>query len=215
MLERFQAHLARTQLIPEGVRVLVGYSGGPDSTCLLHLMHRSGIPLVAAHLHHGQRPEAEDELERCKGLAEGLSVSFAAGRADVPLLSKESGMGMEEAGRQARYHFFSRAAAQFDCGLIATAHTRTDLVETMLLNATRGCGLTGLAGIPERRNNIVRPLLPFSRDETVAYCVEHGLWTHDDPANTDLSLARARVRHRVLGDLRSINPRVEEALFRL
>ncbi|AIE83593.1 tRNA lysidine(34) synthetase TilS [Fimbriimonas ginsengisoli] len=215
MLDRFRRHLGASGLIPEGARVLVGYSGGADSTCLLHMLRVAGVDVVAAHLHHGQREEADTEMRLCEAFAESLDIPFVSGRADVPRMSQELGMGLEEAGREARYGFFRQAAYQLDCQLIATAHTRNDHVETMLLNLTRGTGLTGLGGIPERREEIVRPILIFSREQTRAYCEENGFWFHDDPANSDLSFSRARIRHRVLPELRSINPAADSALMRL
>lgn len=215
MFEAFRDHLNRTGLIPDGTRVLVGYSGGADSTCLIHLLKRAGADFVAAHLHHGQRPEADKEMALCEAFCQELDVPFAAGRADVPRMAGDLKVGLEEAGRHARYGFFNQAAFRLNCDLIATAHTRTDHVETTLLNLARGSGLNGLAGIPARRDNIVRPLLIFSREETRAYCAEHGLWFHDDPANIDISFARARVRHRILEELRAINPAADEAIVRL
>jgi tRNA(Ile)-lysidine synthase len=166
MLERFRDHLATSGLVPDGVPILVGYSGGADSTCLVHLLHQVGIPIVAAHLHHGQREEAETELKLCQAFAESLNIPFVSGRADVPRLAQDIRIGLEEAGRNARYGFFQQAAYQTGCDLIATAHTRDDHVETVLFNITRGTGMSGLAGIPERRDSIVRPLLPFTRQET-------------------------------------------------
>ncbi len=215
MFERFQAHLEKSNLIPPRSTVLVGYSGGADSTCLLHMLHRYGVDVVAGHLHHGQRPEADIELKLCEAFCKELGIVFLAGRADVPLLSADLSVGLEEAGRIARYQFFEQAAASARCSLVATAHTRTDLAETVLLNVARGTGLSGIAGIPQKRDLIVRPLLPFTRRETQAYCAKHGLWTHDDPANEDLSFSRARIRHRVLPELQSINPRSEDAISRL
>ncbi|CAN5428362.1 tRNA lysidine(34) synthetase TilS [soil metagenome] len=215
MLERFQTQLAESGLIPENSRVLVGYSGGADSTCLLHLLHLSGVDVVAAHLHHGQREEADRELKLCEAFAESLGVPFASGRANVPAISNEMGVGLEEAGREARYNFFRQAAYRLECDLIATAHTRNDQIETVFLNITRGSGLAGLAGIPVRREQIVRPLLAFSREETRGYCEANGFWFHDDPANSDVSFSRARVRHRVLPELRLINPAVDESIARL
>lgn len=215
MLEAFQNHLENSGLIPPGVRVLVGYSGGADSTCLLHLLKLSGVDVVAAHLHHGQREEAADEEQKCREFCEDLDVPFATGKADVPKIAAGLGIGLEEAGRNARYDFFRRAAQSLGCHLIATAHTRTDLVETVLLNVTRGCGLNGLAGIPQRRENIIRPLLPFSRSQTQGYCAALQLWTHSDPANADINFSRARIRHRVLPELAAINPKSEWAIARL
>lgn len=215
MFERFQAHLKASALIAPGSQVLVGYSGGADSTCLLHMLHRSGAQIVAAHLHHGQRAEADLEQKLCRAFCEEIGVPFVSGKANVPKMARELGMGLEEAGRHARYDFFARAALSAGCSQIATAHTRTDLVETVLMNMARGAGLAGLAGIPERRENIIRPLLIFGRDDTKSYCETHGLWTHEDPANMDFSFARARIRHRLLRELHALNPRFEEAIQRL
>lgn len=215
MLDAFRDNLERTGLIPPGVRVLVGYSGGADSTCLLHLMHLAGIDVVAGHLHHGQREEADEEQAKCEQFCGELGVPFATGKADIPRLSTDLKIGYEEAGRQARYSFFQQAAFRLECLLIATAHTQTDHIETVLLHLGRGSGLSGLAGIPIKRDNIIRPLLSFSREATREYCKEHNLWFHDDPANEDISFSRARVRHRILPELRAINPSADEAISRL
>lgn len=215
MLRRFQESLESTGLVPPGARVLVGYSGGADSTCLLHLLCAAGADVVAAHLHHGQRAEAEDELDKCAAFAESLGVPFVSGRADVPKLAADMRMGVEEAGRQARYGFFESARRSTGCHLIATAHTLDDHAETILLNITRGAGLAGLRGIPRRRDDVIRPLLSFTREETRAHCAEHEFWFHDDPANTDVQFSRARIRHRVLPELEVLNPAVKHALDRL
>lgn len=213
--ERFGAHVAQSGLIPANSLVVLGYSGGPDSTCLLHLMQRIGMNVIAAHLHHGQREEADEELSKCAAFAQQLGVPFVSGRANIPQMCKELKIGIEEAGRLARYEFFQSTANQTGANLIATAHTRDDNIETVLLNLTRGTGLAGLGGIPARRENLVRPLLPFSREETRAYCKEHGLWTCEDPANTDEKFSRVRIRLNVLPELRRINLAVEAAIERL
>jgi tRNA(Ile)-lysidine synthase len=215
VIDQFREHLRTSGLIPEGARVLVGYSGGADSTCLLHMMRLAGVDVVAGHLHHGQREEAAMEMKLAEAFCQELGVPFAGGRADIPRMATDLRMGPEEAGRHARYEFFNQAAFRLECQLIATAHTRSDDVETILLNMARGCGLAGLSGIPERRGNIIRPLLPFTREQTRDYCEERGLWFHNDPSNDDVSFSRARIRHRVLAELRLINPSVQAAIARL
>lgn len=215
MLERLRAHLRDSALLSPQDRVVVGLSGGADSVCLVHLLHRAGIDLAAAHLHHGQRSEADEELDKCQAYAEQLGIDFIAGRADVPRMSEELGIGIEEAGRRARYSFFRQALHQASANLVATAHTQDDHVETVLLNLTRGTGTAGLAGIPERRDGIIRPMLPFTRAEARAYCAEQGLWFHDDPGNEDLSFSRVRMRLRVIPELEKINPEVRQSIARL
>lgn len=215
MLERFRAYIAEHRLISEGGRTLVGFSGGPDSTCLLHLMHRAKLDIVAAYLHHGQRAEANAERDQCRGFAESIGVPFVAGHADVPALAADRKMGIEEAGREARYAFFESMSAQTGCDQVATAHTRTDLAETVLLNLARGAGLGGLSGIPVRRDHIIRPLMFARRAETIAYCQEHGFATIHDPANVELTFSRARIRTNVVPELERINPEFEAAVARL
>lgn len=215
MLDRFISAWERLVSGQPPQRTLVGYSGGADSTCLIHLMHRAGIPLVAGHLNHSQRPEADEEQERCAAFCQELNVDFAVGRADVPLIAGDLKIGLEEAGRRARYTFFERAAAQTGCDAIVTAHTLDDHVETILMNVARGSGLNGLTGIPERRDGILRPLRSIRREETRAYCQEHGLWFHDDPANSDEEFTRARVRLRIVPEFEALNPGFAEAVSRL
>jgi len=195
--------------------VVVGFSGGADSSCLLDLLRRLDIDLIAAHLNHSQRPEAKEEERHCRRFAEALGVPFVSGRADVPRMSEELKIGIEEAGRQARYTFLAQALHGTGASLIATAHTKTDHVETVIQHLARGTGLAGLSGIPARRENVVRPLLPFRRAETSSYCRERGFTVLEDPGNHDINFSRARVRHRILPELEQINPNVYDAVTRL
>lgn len=210
--ESFRRNLAEHALIPPGARVLVGVSGGADSLCLLHLLHAEGIDIVAAHLHHGLREEADHEQEVIGSLAEKLGIPFVAGRADVGLMSRELKLTIEEAGRHARYAFFRSALNQTQSHLIATAHTQDDHVETILFNLARGTGRAGLTGIPRRRENIIRPILDFRRSETHDYCRDAGLEWFSDPANEDLTFSRARIRHRVMQELEIINPQFRDSI---
>lgn len=214
MLEQFKDHLATSQLLAPDAKILVGYSGGADSTCLLHLLKMAGFDVIGAHLHHGQRPEADKELKLCEAFCQELDVPFVSGKADVPRMSEDLKIGIEEAGRMARYNFLEQASRRLECDFVATAHTRTDHVETVILNLTRGTGPQGLTGIPVRRANIVRPLLPFSRGETVRYCEANDLWFHNDPGNENIDFSRVRVRQRVTPELAILNPNFEDAIAR-
>lgn len=215
LIQRFIEHLATSGWVGPSSRVMVGYSGGADSTCLLVLLKEAGVDVCAAHLNHRQRPEAEDELNQCRAVCESLRVDFTPGHADVPLIAHQLKIGLEEAGRHARYDFFRQAARYTGAHLIATAHTQDDLVESVILNMARGCGLHGLTGIPAYRDGIIRPLLPFTRADTRQFCQDRGLWTHDDPANLDESFARVRVRRRVVPELDALNPRAVDHIAEL
>lgn len=216
--ERIAANLGHLGAKP-GDRLVVGYSGGADSTALLHCLSQLDYDLIPAHLNHNQRPEAEQELIQCEFFARSLGLDFFTGSADVPLIAQQQGISLEEAGRMARYFFFERLASTTDATWILTAHTLDDRIETMLFNAARGSGLRGLAGTPARRNTILRPMIGpengIRRAETRAYCETHNLWFHDDPANTDVSLSRARIRHRVLPELELAHPGAFAQLARL
>lgn len=215
MLNRLRDHLESTEMIPAGARVLVGYSGGADSTCLLTLLSELGFDVIAAHLHHGMRPEADTEAKLAEAYAQSLDVPFLIGHAQVPVIAHDMGIGLEEAGRHARYEFLRQAAFRTESHLIATAHTADDQAETILFHVVRGGGVASLVGIPQRRDNIVRPLLTFSRAETQGFCDNRGLWYHQDPANQDLSFARARLRHEVLPALDLVHPGSKSGLLKL
>jgi len=212
--ERFLAHWQSEEWVLPGATVLVGYSGGADSTALLTLLKECGVDVVAAHLHHGMRPEADAEADACAAYAESLGIPFVIGRADVPGLATDRKIGLEEAGREARYAFFRQAALQTGADSVATGHTADDHAETVLLHLLRGAGLRGLSGIPAKRDNIIRPLLPFRRAETRDFCTERGLWFHDDPANDDLRFTRSRLRHRIAPELTEIQPAWVECVAR-
>lgn len=161
------------------------------------------------------RPEADGELDQCAAFADSLGIPFLSGRADIPAMSEKLQIGVEEAGRHARRAFFQQSANQTGCSLIATGHTLDDHVETVLMNLGRGSGMSGLGGIRPLRDGFVRPLLPFTRDETRRFCEERGLWFHNDPGNFDESFTRVRVRNRIIPEFESINPKFKSAVSRM
>lgn len=137
-----------------GKRILVGYSGGGDSSALLHALlscqARLGITAVAFHLNHGIRgAEADRDEEHCRGFCLEHGAEFIARRADVPAYAREHGMGLEEAARELRYSYLYGIALERGCDCIVTAHHADDELETMLFRLVRGCALAGLCGIPE------------------------------------------------------------------
>jgi len=204
--ERFRRFVDLHGLFSPGDCILLGFSGGADSMCLLSLLVEEPVRVVAAHLDHRLRPESGEEAKRCRELATSVGVEFVCDGVDVRALAKHEGVGIEEAGRLARYAFFEKARQQVCAQLIATAHTLDDHVETMLLNLARGAGMRGLSGIPVRRDAIVRPLLFARKSETEAFCRERGFDFIQDPSNLDEAHARVRARQRVLPAFEHLHP---------
>ena len=188
-------------------------SGGADSTALLLLLAdlapRLGLDLHVAHFDHGLRPrEAPKDAEFVAHLAQKHGATIRIGRADAAPKS-------EDEARELRYTFLRRAASEVGAARIATGHTRDDQAETVLLHATRGSGLAGLAGMRPQRDDIVRPLLAIGRADTEAVCAAAKIAPREDRSNTDPKFARNRIRHTVLPELERINPRARAALARL
>src|SRR5690606_25837479 len=209
---RFRAHLERTRLIEPADTVLVAVSGGLGSGVLLELL-RFGLGeraprLAAAHFDHAMRPGSGADAEWVAGLCTAWDLPLQSGRAATPPRS-------EAEARAARYRFLEEAADRAGADRIATAHHADDQAETVLFRIIRGTGLRGLAGIPERRGRIVRPLLPFRRAELEAYARAAGLRHRVDPTNLVLGYARNRLRHDVLPRLERIAPGAAGALARL
>lgn len=182
--------------------MLVAFSGGPDSTALLDLLRRSAgdrdLSLLAAHFDHGVRPDSRQEARRVADRAREMGVEARVGRT-----GQGRGSGHDELRRR-RYRFLRRIAREAGADRIATGHQADDQAETVLFRLLRGTGLRGLGGIPERRDGIVRPLLPFRGRELLAYLAERGLPWSRDPANRDPSYARSRIRHELLPALDAV-----------
>jgi len=186
---------------PPGARVVVGLSGGPDSTCLLHVLlalaPTLGWRVEAAHLHHGLRGDSADGDEAfCRALCAALDVPLTVRRADVARLAAASGQSLETCGRFVRYAFL-RECAGLD-GFVAVAHHRDDQAETLLLNLSRGAGLDGLAGMRPVAGRLLRPLLSVSRADVLAYLERRGIAYRTDPTNAVPDATRNRVRLEVL-----------------
>ncbi len=216
MLEQVKALTTEYDMFPRGGKVLCAVSGGADSMCLLHLAwsmaEEGGFQVAAAHYHHGMRGAAADaDAAFVETFCKERNIPCVVERGDVYGQAQRLGLGVEETGRRLRYEFLRRTAEELGCNRIATAHNADDNLETLLLHLVRGAGLHGLAGIPPRRGEIVRPLLTTSRLDIEAYLAEHGLTHVEDCTNADESYARNRIRRQVVPVLRQLNPRLTES----
>lgn len=207
---------ARLDGLPDMGRVVVGFSGGADSTALAHWLmgqvERERILLV--HVNHQLRgEEAWRDQRHAQDFAQSRGLAIQVEQADVAALAAARGQGLEECGRQERYRILlSHAPGEND--RILTAHNGDDNGETILLNLCRGAGTDGLRGIPRQRGKILRPLLDVARDEIEAYCQEQGLSFVTDSSNLSDEYTRNRVRHSLLPVLKELNPRFLQAAGR-
>ena len=169
LFDKAVAFTSKEGLFSAPCHVLVGLSGGADSMALLHLLLHwpvDGLSVSAVHIHHGLRENAADRDELfVRDYCEKHNVPLTVIREDVAQIAAEEQLTLEEAGRQVRYAHFEALRRSIGADYIATAHTASDQVETMLMHVIRGCGLDGLTGIPAVRGCIRRPLLCCTREE--------------------------------------------------
>jgi tRNA(Ile)-lysidine synthase len=214
LLTLTRALLRDARLVEPGSRVLVAVSGGPDSMALLHVLARLRASLdftVVAHgVDHGLREAAAAELDLAADFARANDVPFAR-----TVVSVARGGNLQARARDARYAGLREAATAARCDRIATAHHMNDRAETLLMRLLRGAGPRGLAVLPPRAGDLVRPLLRADRDAIDAHIRRHAVPFAVDPSNRDPRFLRTRVRHELLPLLTELSPKIVEHLCAL
>lgn len=203
--------------------LVIGVSGGPDSLCLLDLLHRLDYRLIVAHLDHQLRPESAAEAEKVRQEAQQRGLPFVFEEININAYAQEKRLSIEEAARTARYRFLFQVAQDCQAQAVAVGHTADDQVETVLMHLLRGAGLAGLRGMPYRSlpnpwSNIiplVRPLLGAWRSEILQYLAEGGLQPNLDASNADLRYYRNRLRGELIPLLETYNPGVRQRLWQM
>ncbi len=217
MLKKVTEAVTRFHLLQDKKHITVALSGGADSMALLcallELKEELNIEKIsAAHFNHQIRGDeaVRDQsfvLEQCKA----LGIECIIGEADVPEYARKQRLSVELAARELRYRFFET----INTDAIATAHTASDNIETVLFNLTRGTALSGLCGIPPKRDRYIRPLLLCTRDDVEAYCEQNGIEFVTDSTNLSDEYTRNKIRHNVVPVLKSFNESVENAVIRM
>jgi len=199
--------------------LLVGFSGGIDSACLLDVLFKLsqeyGFKLVAGHLNHNWRGE--------ESLKEELNAKQFCLERNIEFYSEtlpENLPHTEEEARNQRYKFFNKIAVEAKATAIVTGHNLSDQVETVLYRIIKGTGISGLKGIPEVRYQdnfpaIYRPLLEISREETIEYCKDNNITPNIDSSNLQEKYLRNRIRLSLIPELRTYNSGIENAILRL
>jgi tRNA(Ile)-lysidine synthase len=202
--------------------LVVGVSGGPDSLCLLHLLNSLGYQLVAAHMNHKLRLEADSEAMFVERFTGELGIRFIGTEQNVQSYATEHSFSIEEAARWVRYQFLFEQAEKEGAAAVLVAHNADDQVETILMHLLRGSGLAGLAGmayqtLPNAWSDsipLLRPLLSMRRNEIMQYLSANNIVPAFDPSNLDVTYFRNRLRHELLPVLESYNPQIRQNLLR-
>ena len=227
LVQTVEQTLVGCRMVQPGDRILVGFSGGPDSTatllCLYHLATKYALTLGAAHLNHALRGDrAVADARHAADAATALGIPCVVETHSVEAFRKAHRMSIEEAAREVRYRFLARTALAGGYTRVALGHHRDDEAESMLMRLLRGSGPLGLAGIAPLRQvpgsplTVIRPLIRVPRSAIMAFLRRRQVAFVQDESNTDVRLLRNRIRHELLPLLtRDYNPALAEGLSRL
>jgi tRNA(Ile)-lysidine synthase len=213
MLDEFLNYIRKNRLLKKNYRVLLTVSGGIDSMVMAHLFIKAGIKTGIAHCNFCLRGEESDRDEEfVRDFSENNGIPFYTMRFNTREYACNKGISVQMAARELRYEWFETVRKKNKYNRIAVAHNLNDNIETLLINLTRGTGLTGLTGMKPLNDRIIRPLLFATRDKIADYCRENGIKYREDRSNEETKYTRNKIRHLVIPLLKEINPSIEETL---
>lgn len=230
-LKEFEKKVLKTiieeKLIQENDKIVLAVSGGPDSICMLNILNKiknckinpspfATFAICVAHVNHNIRKEATEDELYVKEFCQKNKIDFYSKSIDVKLLANNKKIGLEEAGRIARYDFFDEVLDKTGFDKVAIAHNKNDKVETVIMNLLRGSSISGLKGIGPKRGKYIRPLINCERFEIEQYCDEENLNPRIDVTNFDNSYTRNKIRNIVIPYVKKeFNPNFIETVNRL
>ncbi len=212
LISEVESFLKKYDLLQPNTNVIVAFSGGYDSMCLLHIMKKISqnykINLYAIHLNHNWRGEESDKEElSCKDFCK--DINFYSEKLPTTIAHTET------AAREARYDFFKNCAKKFNSKVILTAHNANDNAETVFYRIIKGTGITGLEGIHERRDIFYRPLIRTYRNEIEEYCKKNKLTPNIDSSNFNTHYTRNKIRYKIFPLIKEISEEFEKNLNQL
>jgi tRNA(Ile)-lysidine synthase len=196
--------------------VIIGFSGGPDSVCLLHLLSKIkselNLRIIAAHLDHGWRKESALDATWCKNTCKELGIEFVTSKAsDLNYTPKYNG-SKEELGRKLRRYFFDYLAHEYQANAIILAHHADDQIETFFIRLLRGSSLSGISGIRTQDGLYVRPLLNYHKSDILNYLKKEDVSYLEDSTNFEQNFLRNRIRLNLLPMLGTIDARWQKTI---
>lgn len=206
MLQNFKHHLNTVFPNLKGKTILLATSGGLDSMVMCFLFKQLNYKIAVAHCNFQLRNEESNVDETfVETWAKVNQVAFFSTQFETNNYAETQKLSIQIAARELRYQWFKEIAETQNIPFIATAHHADDNVETFLINLSRGTGLDGLIGIPQQKNNIIRPLLPFSRTEIENFAKENKIVWREDSSNASDKYLRNKIRHQMVPSLKSLN----------
>jgi tRNA(Ile)-lysidine synthase len=221
VLEKVKKTIEKYSLFTPRSRIIVGFSGGVDSVCLLHVLRNLpgfDLDLWALYVNHQLRPgENRREIDLLHSLGIEWGVKTRQIEINIPEKLRMKRQSLQLLAREERYRAFETVGREIDARRIALAHHRDDQAETVLYRIIRGTALDGLAGMAASRDDFyIRPLLAVTRGEILQYATEHQLTWVEDSSNQKLIYCRNRLRRQLLPEIESAyNPRFKDGLIRL
>ncbi len=202
----FQKHINDNFPFLKKKKLLIAASGGLDSSVCIRLLHRLNFKISLAHCNFNLRKKDSDLDELfVSEEAQNLHIPYFVKNFDTVIYANNNGLSIQLAARKLRYEWFDELMSENEFDYLITAHHLDDSLETFLINLTRGTGLDGLTGIPEVNNKIIRPLLPFTRDEIEIFAKENNISWREDNSNLQTKYLRNKLRHDVIPILKDLN----------
>jgi len=202
-LDKVEKNIKGQRLTLPGDRILIGFSGGPDSTALLHILYKLSpklkFSLIACYINHKIRPRAaKKEIEFGRDFCKKMKIEFILNEIDIPKYAKENRLSLEEAGFIKRKEILQKTAEENQCNKIALGHHQDDIVETILFRLFRGTGPGGLQPIKPISGNIIRPLYNITKDDILGYLKTNKVRFLIDRSNQQSVFSRNYIRNKII-----------------
>lgn len=214
MQEKIIQFINENNLCTKSNKILLGVSGGIDSICMFHLFRQLEFKISIAHCNFQLRGEESNKDEIfVKQLANNYNIPFYSTKFDTTRVAQENSISIQMAARDLRYEWFSELLNTYEYDYIAIAHNKDDVIETFLINLSRGSGIKGLSGIKSKYSNVIRPLLFASRKNIEQYIIENNFDYREDSSNSSKKYSRNLIRHEIIPAFEKINPSFRETMI--